>query len=66
MVIVEAAHLHKTYFDAGRKLTVLKDVDVKIAKGEIVSIVGPSGAGKSTLLHILGGLDSPSEGSVIF
>ena len=47
-------------------LQVLKDVDLTISKGEIVSIVGPSGAGKTTLLHIMGTLDKPDSGKVIF
>ena len=46
-------------------LQVLKGIDLRIEKGEIVSIVGPSGAGKTTLLQILGTLDKPNSGSVV-
>jgi lipoprotein-releasing system ATP-binding protein len=46
------------------KLQILKDVDLSVSKGEIISIVGPSGAGKSTLLHIIGSLSKPDSGSV--
>ena len=47
-------------------LQVLKNIDLTIRKGEIVSIVGPSGAGKTTLLQIMGTLDKPDSGKVIF
>ncbi len=46
-------------------LPVLRDIDLTIAKGEVVSIVGPSGAGKTTLLQIMGTLDAPDSGQVI-
>jgi ABC-type lipoprotein export system ATPase subunit len=64
--MLEAKNIHKSYNNGKKTLEVLKGVDLNINKGEFVSIVGPSGAGKSTLLHILGGLDTPSKGSVIF
>lgn len=57
IVMIYTRHLHKYYDD----LHVLNDVELHIAKSEIVSIVGASGAGKTTLLHILGTLDEPSN-----
>ena len=65
-MMLEAKNIHKSYNNGKKTLEVLKGVDLKIERGEFVAIVGPSGAGKSTLLHILGGLDTPSKGSVIF
>ena len=65
-MMLEAKNIHKSYNNGKKTLEVLKGVNLKIEKGEFVAIVGPSGAGKSTLLHILGGLDTPTKGRVIF
>jgi len=64
--MLEAKNIHKVYYNGNKQLEVLKGVNLSIDKGKFVAIVGPSGAGKSTLLHILGGLDMPTEGEVIF
>lgn len=64
--MLEAKNIHKTYSNADKELHVLKGIDLKIERASFIALVGPSGAGKSTLLHILGGLDTPSEGKVIF
>ena len=60
--MIKAEGINKSF----GSLQVLKEVDLTINKGEIVSIVGPSGAGKTTLLQIMGTLDKPDSGKVIF
>lgn len=66
-VIIKTKDLIKEYqISKTEKLRVLKGIDTEIFEGEVISIVGPSGAGKSTLLHIIGTLDKPTGGEVIF
>ncbi|MGA1867296.1 MAG: ABC transporter ATP-binding protein [bacterium] len=67
-IILTLDHIAK-YFDGGAgkgPVSVLRDITLTVAQGESIAIVGPSGSGKSTLLNIIGGLDRPSSGSVIF
>ena len=65
MPFIEVSGLSKGYEVGGRRLVVLKDLDLTLEKGEMVAIVGASGVGKSTLLHVLGGLDRPDSGDVM-
>lgn len=62
--ILECRDLRKSYDEGPQKLEVLKGVTVNIRRGERIAIIGASGSGKSTLLNLLGGLDTPSSGSV--
>ena len=61
-MLIEGRNINKSYGN----LHVLKEVDIELNKGEVVSLVGSSGAGKSTLLQILGTLDLPDSGNVLF
>ena len=63
--VVSAAFLSKTYQTSDIKVEVLKDVNLKIEKGEFAVICGASGSGKTTLLNIIGGIDKPTSGEII-
>ncbi len=65
-LIIEASQIRKSYFIGKSELSVLKDINLSIEAGEIIAVVGASGAGKSTLLHILGTLDRPTSGTVLY
>ena len=64
--LVEAKGLTKTFPMPAGPVTALNDVSLAVGRGDYVAIAGPSGCGKSTLLHMLGCVDQPSEGSVVF
>lgn len=66
MEIIRTEKLNKIYQDHGTPVHALKDINIKIEKGEYIVIAGPSGSGKTTLLNLLGALDKPSEGKVYF
>ena len=65
MEVLQAKNLRKIYGSGNNAVHALDGVDLSVQKGEFVAIVGTSGSGKSTLLHMLGGLDTPTSGSVI-
>jgi len=64
--LIEARGIAKAYKSGDRLLTVIDGLDLAVEAGETVSIVGASGVGKSTLLHLLGGIDRPSAGQILF
>jgi lipoprotein-releasing system ATP-binding protein len=65
-LLLSAQKLRKTYSQGGGELSILQGVDLKVYQGDSLCIVGSSGAGKSTLLHILGTLDRPDSGELLY
>ena len=63
--IVEAREIHKAYRTNGARVQALRGVSLRVARGEMVSIMGPSGCGKTTLLNALSGLDEVDQGTVL-
>ena len=64
--MIQVKNLQKTFLKDGHRIEVLKGLDFEIAEGESLAVVGVSGAGKSTLIHIIGTLDHPTSGAVLF
>jgi lipoprotein-releasing system ATP-binding protein len=64
--IIEVRNLKKVFVTNGSRVIALRGIDLDIKRGETLAVVGVSGSGKSTLLHILGTLDRPTEGEVLY
>src|SRR5947209_20202194 len=64
--MIRARNLTKIYKTPASQVLVFEDINLEIKSGSVVAIIGPSGAGKSTLLHLVGGLDRPTRGDVLF
>src|SRR5271156_6319062 len=62
--LIQVRGLDKTYRRGGEEIHVLQGLNLDVAKGEFVAFMGPSGSGKTTLLNLLGGLDTPSRGTI--
>ncbi len=64
--IIKLSKISKKFVQSNKNIVVLKNVNLKIKKGELIALTGPSGSGKSTLLHIIALLDKPTSGEVFF
>ena len=64
--LIKLSKISKKFVGANKDIIVLKNVNLRINKGELISLLGPSGSGKSTLLHIMALLDQPTSGEVFF
>ena len=64
--IIRLSKISKKFIGNNKDITVLKNINLKINKGDLVSLTGPSGSGKSTLLHIIALLDKPTTGEIFF
>ena len=64
--IIKLSKISKKFIGPNKNINVLKDVNLKINSGELVSLTGPSGSGKSTLLHLIALLDQPTSGEIFF
>ncbi|MGB9735075.1 MAG: ABC transporter ATP-binding protein [bacterium] len=64
--LLKIVDVHKSFYDSKRRVDVLKGINLEVCAGETVSIMGVSGSGKTTLLQIIGSLDKPTSGDVLF
>ena len=64
--IIRLSKISKKFSQNKKDIIVLRNINLKIEKGELISLTGPSGSGKSTLLHIIALLDKPTSGEVFF
>lgn len=65
-IVIRTNNLHRTFHNGDIAVHALKGVDLEVREGDFIVILGPSGSGKSTLLNILGGMDVPTEGEIIY
>ena len=63
---MEILNLHDVTYSYDKKKNILKGISIQMETGKMYAILGPSGCGKTTLLSLLGGLDSPSSGKILF
>ncbi len=64
MAKLKLRNITQTYHEAGRRLTAIQNINLRVASGEFVTIIGPSGCGKSTLLELIAGLQKPDTGTI--
>lgn len=64
MSILELCHVEKTYGEKENQVKALRDISLQVKEGEFIAVVGTSGSGKSTLLNLIGGLDTPTNGTI--
>ena len=64
--LISVTNLYKSYWQDGKEVPVLKHIHFSMQRGQMISVEGASGAGKSTLLHIMGAIDRPTKGDVVF